>query len=242
MSENKQTEQGEEISQPKKKGLKNLNKKQKSRLIGGVSVLLATGIITSWGLSNTSKDTNTYTKKDVQEVEKNVKAYDKGLDVKLDDETKKLMEAEKIDAKEGTKEGQNTQNAVPLSPASTKAKMLVSKVPVDNGEAMKSTADALEKLMDEVIPNMQSEQIRDTAKKVPEMKEVQLTGMSILQEYQGMADELRLTAEKLEHGTDGEKQRVPEALESVKKRADKLKMFEADYTEAKEKAKHVKVG
>ncbi|PGT89924.1 hypothetical protein [Bacillus thuringiensis] len=256
MSENKQTEvtsqteQTEVTSQPKKKGLKALNKKQKNLLIVGVALVIATGVSVGWGLSNTNtkKDTKAYAKKDVQAVENSVKEYDKGLDIKLDDETKKLMDAEKTADKEKAenkkeeKDNQNKPKDVPLSPASTKAKMLVSKVSADNGEVMKSTANELEKVAREVLPHMQSDEIRNTSKTVPEMQEFRLAGMSLVQEYMDMAKDLRATADKLANGTDEEKERVPEVIEGIKKRADNLKEHETEYAEAKEKASHVKAG
>ncbi|PER55557.1 hypothetical protein CN495_07330 [Bacillus thuringiensis] len=213
-----------------------LGKKKQQRAVVGLSVVLAVGISAGMAVGLTHEKKG-YSEKDVVKVTTNVKAYDKALDkVKVDAEVKKVAD-KKVVVDTGTAEG---KKEISLSPASAKAITLVSKVPADNAEAMRNTAKELEVLMQEVVPSMQTAEIRDMANKIPEMKKVQLTGMSILQEYLGMANDLRVTADKLEQGTDEEKGRVPGAIEYVKKRADKLKLFEADYAEAKKQAEKIK--
>lgn len=215
---------------------KALGKRKQQRAVFGLSAVLAVGISVGMAVG-AMPEKKGYSQKEVVKVATNVKAYDKALGtVKVDDEVKKVAD-KKVVVDTGTAEG---KKEVSLSPASAKAITLVSKVPADNAEAMRNTAQELEKLMQEVVPSMQTAEIRETANKIPEMKKVQLTGMSILQEYLGMADDLRVTADKLEHGTDEEKGRVPGAIEYVKKRADKLKLFEADYAEAKKQAEKIK--
>ncbi|KLA04855.1 hypothetical protein B4086_5813 [Bacillus cereus] len=215
---------------------KGLGKKKQQRAIVGLSVVLAVGISAGMAIG-LAPEKKGYSKKDVAKVATNVKTYDKALDtVKMDEEVKKVAD-KKVVVDTGTAEG---KKEISLSPASAKAITLVSKVPADNAEAMRNTAKELEALMREVVPSMQTAEIRDMANKIPEMKKVQVTGMSILQEYLGMADDLRVTADKLEQGTAEEKVMVPGAIEYVKKRADKLKLFEADYTEAKKQAEKIK--
>ncbi|PGR83442.1 hypothetical protein [Bacillus cereus] len=228
------------VNEKKKRNIRTrwagLGKKKQQRLVVGLSVVLAVGISVGMAVGLTPEKKG-YSKKDVVKVTTNVKAYDKALDkVKVDAEVKKITE-EKVVVDTGTAEG---KKEISLSPASAKAITLVSKVPADNAEAMRNTAKELEALMREVVPSMQTEEARDMANKIPEMKKVQLTGMSIVQEYLGMANDLRVTADKLEQGTEEEKGMVPGAIEYVKKRADKLKLFEADYTEAKKQAEKIK--
>lgn len=228
------------VNEKKKRNIRTrwagLGKKKQQRLVVGLSVVLAVGISVGMAVGLTPEKKG-YSKKDVVKVTTNVKAYDKALGkVEVDAEVKKVAD-EKVVVDTGTAEG---KKEISLSPASAKAITLVSKVPADNAEAMRNTAKELEALMREVVPSMQTEEARDMANKIPEMKKVQLTGMSIVQEYLGMANDLRVTADKLEQGTEEEKGMVPGAIEYVKKRADKLKLFEADYTEAKKQAEKIK--